>query len=203
MNLNLWDQLALFAGQTSLVVVGAVIIILVAASFILRAKVADSFKIENLNRKFADMSRLLRTQVLNKKEFKKWSKQRKASIKDARDEKKRRVFVLEFEGDLRATRVENLRKEISMVLTTAEKEDEVVVVVESTGGTVHTYGLAASQLNRVREHGIKLTVCVDKVAASGGYLMACVADQILSAPFAILGSIGVVAQVPNFNRFLN
>jgi len=33
-------------------------------------------------------------------------------------------------------------------------------------------------------------------------MMACVADKIVAAPFSIIGSIGVVAQIPNFNRFL-
>lgn len=45
-------------------------------------------------------------------------------------------------------------------------------------------------------------MAVDKVAASGGYMMACVADKIVAAPFAIIGSIGVVAQVPNIHRLL-
>ncbi|EPW3486810.1 protease SohB, partial [Cronobacter sakazakii] len=70
------------------------------------------------------------------------------------------------------------------------------------GGVVHGYGLAASQLQRLRERQIPLTIAVDKVAASGGYMMACVANNIVAAPFAIIGSIGVVAQIPNFNRLL-
>ena len=64
------------------------------------------------------------------------------------------------------------------------------------------YGLAASQMQRIRDKKLKLTVCVDKVAASGGYMMAVVADKIIAAPFAVLGSIGVLAQVPNFHRLL-
>ncbi|EGT4952934.1 protease SohB, partial [Cronobacter sakazakii] len=76
------------------------------------------------------------------------------------------------------------------------------VRLESPGGVVHGYGLAASQLQRLRERQIPLTIAVDKVAASGGYMMACVANNIVAAPFAIIGSIGVVAQIPNFNRLL-
>ncbi len=110
--------------------------------------------------------------------------------------------MLNFDGDLEASDTENLREEITALLQVATAEDEVVVKVESPGGVVHGYGLAASQLLRIRERGIPLTVCVDKVAASGGYLMACVANRIVAAPFAILGSIGVVAQVPNFHRVL-
>jgi serine protease SohB len=113
-----------------------------------------------------------------------------------------RVFVLQFEGDLQASRVDHLRTEITAVLTMAETADEVVVKLESPGGAVHGYGLAASQLDRIRQHGIPLVVAVDKVAASGGYLMAAVADRILAAPFAVIGSIGVLAQIPNVHRLL-
>ena len=115
---------------------------------------------------------------------------------------KSRVFVLDFDGDLRASAVSRMRREITAVLSMARDNDEVVVRLESRGGMVHAYGLASSQLQRIKQHGIDLTVCVDKVAASGGYMMACVANKILAAPFAILGSIGVVAQMPNFNRWL-
>jgi len=118
------------------------------------------------------------------------------------DEVDRRVFVLDFNGDLDASAVESLRREISAVLGAAGGGDEVLVRVESAGGAIHAYGLAASQLARVRGHGVQLTVAVDKVAASGGYLMAAVADRILAAPFAVVGSIGVVAQIPNVHRLL-
>ena len=121
---------------------------------------------------------------------------------EAEADAKPRVYVLDFKGDLRALAVSKLRQEITAVLTMAQTSDEVVVRLESAGGMVHAYGLASSQLQRVKDHGIGLTVCVDKVAASGGYMMACVANKILAAPFAVLGSIGVVAQMPNFNRLL-
>jgi serine protease SohB len=112
------------------------------------------------------------------------------------------VFVLEFQGDVRATAVESLREEITAILSVAKPGDEVVVRLESGGGLVTAYGLAASQLERIKAHGLRLTICVDKIAASGGYMMACVAHRVLAAPFAVLGSIGVIAQVPNFNRVL-
>ncbi|MHA7834289.1 MAG: protease SohB [Algiphilus sp.] len=113
-----------------------------------------------------------------------------------------RLFVLDFEGDLRASAVSSLREEITALLQVAGSGDEIVLRLESPGGMVHSYGLAASQLARIRKRGIRLTVVVDKVAASGGYMMACVADRIIAAPFAIIGSIGVVLQMPNFHRFL-
>ena len=113
-----------------------------------------------------------------------------------------RTFVLDFAGDVRASAVEGLRREITAVLTSATSEDEVVVRLDSGGGLVAPYGLGASQLERVRKARIPLTVAVDRVAASGGYMMASVGDRLVAAPFAILGSIGVVAQVPNFHRLL-
>ena len=113
-----------------------------------------------------------------------------------------RVFVLDFKGDILASAVEALREEITVVLGLAGPGDEVVVRLESPGGAVHGYGLAASQLARLRAKNVPLTVCVDKMAASGGYMMAAVAPRIVAAPFAILGSIGVVAPLPNAHRLL-
>ncbi len=113
-----------------------------------------------------------------------------------------RVYVLNFVGDIQASALDALRQEVTSVLTVARPSDEIVVKLESGGGMVHSYGLAASQLQRIREKGIPLTATIDKVAASGGYMMAAVADKILAAPFAVVGSIGVVAQVPNVHRLL-
>lgn len=120
-----------------------------------------------------------------------------------RKKNNQKVYVLDFKGDTAASAVENLREEITLILATAKVgRDRVVVRLESPGGMVHSYGLAAAQLVRLRDAGFNLTICVDKVAASGGYMMACIANEIVSAPFAVLGSIGVVAQIPNFNRLL-
>jgi serine protease SohB len=121
---------------------------------------------------------------------------------DGTGEERKRLFVLGFDGDIKASALSNLREEITAILQVAHKGDQVVVCLESPGGMVANYGLAASQLARLRSAGIHLTVAVDKVAASGGYMMACVGDRILAAPFAMLGSIGVVAQLPNFHRLL-
>ena len=119
-----------------------------------------------------------------------------------RENANRNVFVVHFKGDVEASEVKRLRLEISAILTLATPDDEVIICLESPGGMVHSYGLAASQLMRVRNKGIPLTVVVDQVAASGGYLMAAVANKVLAAPFAVIGSIGVVAQVPNVHRLL-
>ncbi|WP_196140466.1 protease SohB [Aliikangiella sp. G2MR2-5] len=121
---------------------------------------------------------------------------------DTPDKDGAKMFVLNFEGDVEASDVENLREEITAIITSANKQDKVLVRLESPGGLVHAYGLAASQLSRIKEAGLELIVAVDQVAASGGYMMACVADKIIAAPFAVVGSIGVVAEIPNFHRLL-
>lgn len=138
-----------------------------------------------------------------KKAAKEQDKQaKKAARGDAEEGAKPRLFVLHFDGDMRASQVDSLREEISAILPEVTAQDEVLLCLESPGGMVHGYGLAASQLQRISDADIRLTVAVDKVAASGGYMMACVADRILAAPFAIMGSIGVLAQMPNFHRLL-
>ncbi|QCI17679.1 protease SohB [Buchnera aphidicola (Acyrthosiphon lactucae)] len=129
------------------------------------------------------------------------NKKNKKKILDNKN-KKKILYILDFKGDVYANKVIGLREEISAILSVANKNDEVLLRLESSGGVIHGYGLAASQLNRLRQKGIRLIVSIDKIAASGGYMMACVADYIVSAPFAIIGSIGVVGQIPNFNKLL-
>lgn len=139
------------------------------------------------------------------KQFKKaLAKKAKQKLKDKgkSKDKEKRIFVLDFDGDIKASAVKHLREEISTIISSAKKGDEVVVRLESGGGMVHSYGLAAAQLVRLKDAGLTLTVSVDKIAASGGYMMACVADKILAAPFAVVGSIGVVSQIPNFHKWL-
>jgi serine protease SohB len=168
-----------------------------------RRSVAGSIRVTLINEQFADMKWALQEHLLPVDELKALEKSERKRHKER--EKKgvsKRVFVLGFDGDIRANGVESLRHEITAILSVATKDDEVVISLESPGGQVHMYGLAASQLERIRGAGIPLTVCVDKVAASGGYMMACVANRIVAAPFAVLGSIGVVAELPNFNRAL-
>ena len=112
------------------------------------------------------------------------------------------IYVLDFDGDIKASAVAHLREEISTIITTAKAGDEVVLRLESGGGQVNAYGLAAAQLDRIKSAGLSLTVCVDKIAASGGYMMACVADKIIVSDFGIIGSVGVVSQLPNFHKLM-
>ena len=169
---------------------------------------ADGLVVEHLNRRFEDAADELKLAIEGKQVYKKAVKTRqkerkreaKARAKDASS--KPRMFVLDFKGDLRATAAASLREEVSAVLRVAKAGEQVLVRLENSGGTVHEHGLAASQLTRLKRHGLKVLIAVDKVAASGGYLMACVADRLYAAPFAIVGSIGVLAQLPNFHRLL-
>jgi len=162
-------------------------------------------KIEKLNDKYREMADTLRQSIMSKKEWGEYAKVEKKALKKAEKaghENDKRVYVLDFKGDMRASAVESLREEVTALVAVATPADEVVVCLENAGGVVHDHGLGASQLERIKRHDIPLTVIVDKVAASGGYLMASIADRIIAAPFAIVGSIGVLAQIPNFNRFL-
>ena len=189
--------------------VAAVLMVLGAAAA-LAARHKESAKehveVRHLNEHYEGMAHTLEAAALPRKVVKQRAKARKKALKQDRkqqvDDGKRRIYVLNFHGDLRGTEVAPLREEITAVLTTARPSDEVVVRLESTGGLVHAYGLGASQLHRIKERNIPLTVTVDKVAASGGYLMACVADKVIAAPFSVIGSIGVLAQIPNFHRLL-
>lgn len=182
-------------------------------------------EVNKLNESLEDMRDSLKQTLMNPALLKQTQKDQKAADKEKAKEEKRAakmarkqrgkgktvvadeprrkaVFVVDFVGDIRGSAVSSLRHEISAILTSATSEDEVVIKVESGGGMVTSYGLAASQLDRLRKKDIPLTVCIDKVAASGGYMMACVANKIVAAPFAVVGSIGVVAQMPNFHRLL-
>ncbi|EZQ11509.1 protease SohB [Acinetobacter sp. Ver3] len=165
-------------------------------------KLPAEIRVTHLNARINEQRKKIAQSTASKLELLQLSQQ---FSKEARTRKKnnQKVYVIDFKGDMAASAVENLREEITLILATAKAgRDRVVVRLESPGGIVHGYGLAAAQLVRLRDAGFHLTICVDKVAASGGYMMACIGNEIISAPFAVIGSIGVVAQVPNFNRLL-
>jgi serine protease SohB len=161
--------------------------------------------VEKINEKIEQVRDAVNRELLDKKGLKRLKKERKQQQKQrekAADGDRGNVYVLDFKGDIHASATASLREEISAILTVAQPGEIVLLRLENAGGTVHEHGLAASQLLRLKAHGLQLVVSVDKVAASGGYLMACVADSILAAPFAIVGSIGVLTQLPNFHRWL-
>jgi len=203
----------LFLAKTVTFVAAVLVIIAAGAAASRKVSGGEGLKVENLNDRYRKLGVTLKKSVVNRKAAKAIAKAEKAAAKKAAkkagksaansDESRPRTFVIDFKGDIKATGVGALREEVSAVLAVADDSDEVLVRLENAGGMVHEHGLAASQLVRLREAGVKFTVVVDRVAASGGYLMACIADRIVAAPFAILGSIGVLAQLPNFNRMLD
>jgi serine protease SohB len=197
-------EYGLFLLKAITIVVAIVVVIVTAASAGRKAS-HEGLEVESLNEKYKTLANALRDAVSSKGEQKKAAKERKKEDKAAKKEPsdRPRSFVIDFKGDLKASAVASLREEVSAILDVAGEDDEVIVRLENHGGMVHEHGLAASQLSRIRDRDIPLVVCVDKVAASGGYLMACVASKIYAAPFAIIGSIGVLAQLPNFNRLLD
>ncbi|MCH9756033.1 MAG: protease SohB [Gammaproteobacteria bacterium] len=202
--MDLFAQYGLFALKTITLVIAFLIVFVSSLSLGRRPK--PMIHIESLNDAYAAEKKRLQKLVPLDKTSKKNKTEKSKKISKAEKKKAKAKlpsrFVLSFEGDVEGSQVAQLRDEISMILSLATPKDEVVLRVESPGGEVSAYGLAASQLQRLRDKKIPLTICIDKVAASGGYLMACVANQILAAPFAIIGSIGVVAQIPNFHRLL-
>jgi len=208
-------EYGLFLAKTVTIVIAIIIIMATAVANTMKQRVEDkgSIIITHLNKEINDLKDEIVKAVedehtlkkVHKEEKKKAKKEKKAKKKSLGKEgdAKKRIFVLNFDGDPKASQVDELRKAITAVLTMAKPEkDEVMLRLESPGGMVHAYGLAASQLQRIRSREIPLTICVDKVAASGGYMMACVANKLIAAPFAYIGSIGVLVQMPNFNRLL-
>ncbi|MGQ6214596.1 protease SohB [Serratia sp. IR-2025] len=205
----------LFLAKVATVVLAIAALAILAVSLGQRKnRQKGELQLTDLGEQYREMQRDMRLARMDTAEQKVWLKQFKKQTKADDKLKKQRaksgavevtkpcLYVLDFKGSMDAHEVTSLREEISAVLAVASAQDEVLLRLESPGGVVHGYGLAASQLERLRKGGIRLTVAVDKVAASGGYMMACVADRIVAAPFAIIGSIGVVAQIPNFHRLL-
>lgn len=182
--------------KMAIVVIGLLIVI----GFSMKGKSDSKIQIKDLNERFRNYRKSLLQDLLTKKNLKKELKKQADEKKEVRE--KPRSFYVQFEGDIKASDVAQLREVVTAILTVAQSTDEVIVGLESPGGVVHGYGLAASQLQRIKDARIPLTICVDKVAASGGYMMACLADKIVAAPFAVIGSVGVVASLPNFNKIL-
>ncbi|HBJ90148.1 MAG: protease SohB [Gammaproteobacteria bacterium] len=219
------SEFGMFLAKAVTIVFAIIVVIGVAASSGQRGKKTGkrgAIKVTRLNEHFEELREALREAVLDKdslktvhKDEKKQAKSEQKELKAARKKdkssveahadpghEKKRIYVLNFKGNIAADAVVCLREEISAILSLATPADEVVVRLESPGGMVHAYGLASSQLLRLKNAKVPLTICVDKVAASGGYMMACLADKLIAAPFAIIGSIGVIVQLPNFHRVL-
>jgi len=202
-----------FLSRTATLVVAVLLVVAGAAAIVARAsrraRHRPRLEITDLGRRYDEVRRTMQRRLLPRRAARREltaerrESRRREKARGEATERRPRVFVLDFVGDVRASAVAALREEVTAVLAVAAEGDEVVVRLENPGGLVHDQGLAASQLQRLRDHGVRLTVAVDKVAASGGYMMACVADRIVAAPFALVGSIGVIAQVPSVHRLLD
>ncbi len=202
--MQLLTDLVAFAVKGLVVTLALAAVAVVIAVLVRRTRLGGAgprLEVQSLNERFEALSAALRAEVMEPKAFRQWVKEVKAERKKPQTGATT-VYVLDFDGDLLATAAQSLREEVTAILSLGQPGDEVVVRLESPGGAVPHYGLAAAQLARLKSHKLTLTVCVDRIAASGGYMMACVADAIVAAPFAIVGSIGVVAQVPNAHRLL-
>ncbi len=205
-------EYGLFLAQAITLVVAILVVVgfTMAMGQRTRGSPEGHMEIRKLNERYEMFTEFMESEILDEHAFKALQKQKKKDHKkEDKENKKRkqpderhRLYVLHFDGDIKASATEDLREEISAVLNVASADDEILVKLESGGGMVHSYGFAASQLQRIRDAGVPLLISVDKVAASGGYMMACVGDRILAAPFALIGSIGVLAQLPNFHRLL-
>ena len=214
-SLEFLAEYGLFLAKTVTAIVGfGLLVAIVAGASQKNRQGGDKGELEinPLNDQYDEINKAMSMALINssvqkaeakkrRKEEKKLAKSKKKNAGSGADNEKR-VFVIKFNGNVSASAVTNMREEVTAILTQAKATDEVVVKLESSVGMVHSYGLASSQLDRLRKKNIPITICVDKVAASGGYMMACVGDKILAAPFAVIGSIGVVAQLPNFHRLL-
>ncbi|NRA62208.1 MAG: protease SohB [Psychrobium sp.] len=194
----------LFLAQAVTVVVAIAAVLILAIGLGSKGKSGEGhLEVTNLSELLSESKAGLQESILSKAQFKALNKAKKKEKKKKKeDDDKSNVFVIDFNGSTDAHQVEAMRREITAIVQIAEKGDEVILRLESPGGMVHSYGLAASQLKRLTARDITLTVTVDKVAASGGYMMACIANKIVSAPFAVIGSIGVIAQIPNFSKIL-
>jgi len=196
----------LFLAKAVTVLVVVLVIIGAISAVSRKSRSSEKLEVTDLNRKYEEVRGQLRSRLLPRKEWKKLARKEKSRRRSERKkgsgDDRKRLYVLNFHGDIKATAAASLREEVTAILTQAEAGDSVLLRLENMGGVVHEHGLAASQVKRLRDAGIQVTAAVDKVAASGGYMMACVADRIIAAPFAVLGSIGVLAQLPNFHELL-
>ncbi|PPI86783.1 protease SohB [Candidatus Pantoea edessiphila] len=213
--MNFLLNYGLFLTKLITVIVIMFTVILIFISGTLRKKHTNGqLHITNLSEDYQQMKKDLQLAKLSLQEKKNWLKNEKkekkkilklekiATKKGEIIKSKPAMYVIDFKGSIDAKEVDSLRREVSAILSVNHVNDEILIRLESSGGVVNGYGLAASQLQRIRDCGLRVTVAVDKVAASGGYMMACVAHHIIAAPFSVLGSVGVVAQIPNFNRLL-
>lgn len=204
--MNFLLDYSLFLAKAATIVVSLLVVAGGMSVLISKAKNKEKLgklTLHKMNEKYQNYESIVVEATQTKKEKKLAKKIKKSQEKLEAEQVRKRLFLIHFDGDIKASGVQSLREEITAVLLSKRADDEVLLCIESPGGLVHGYGLAAAQIQRLKDQKIKITIAVDKVAASGGYMMACIADHLIAAPFAVIGSIGVVAQLPNFHRWLD
>lgn len=202
--MDFFVDLAAFLIKAGILAAASVFVLGSLIGMIRRARMdpgQDHLRVTYLNEELADHSLSILNAMMPPKAFKKLARRQQQEL-GVKSRTRPKTFILDFFGDLAASSVDALRQQINALLLVLEEKDEVLVRLESSGGKAHAYGFAAAQLGRLKGENRRLVVSIDRVAASGGYMMACVADHIIAAPFALVGSIGVLAMVPNFHRLL-
>ena len=80
----------------------------------------------------------------------------------------------------------------------------VALAINSPGGSAAQSHLIFRRIRELaRETSVPVIAFVEDVAASGGYMIACAADEIVADANSIVGSIGVVGGSFGFNRLLD
>ncbi|CAB3976441.1 protease SohB [Candidatus Azoamicus ciliaticola] len=173
---------------------------IITCLIIIKNKDNKYIEIKNINKKYITLKKMFLSEILKKTE-------KKNIIKNINKEEKiiktKNLFILNFNGDINASDINNLKDILSILILNKKYVDEVLIKLTSNGGIVTNYGLAATQLKRLKNENINLTISIDTIAASGGYMMACVANKIIASHFSIIGSIGVLGIIPNINKMLN
>ncbi len=110
------------------------------------------------------------------------------------------VAVIDLEGPIFDVR-DVLKQVVTFTKNSSVKA--IVVHINSPGGAVAPSQELYEELKKSRAKGKKIVVSMDSVAASGGYYIACAADEIYANPGTITGSIGVIAEFPNFEGLMD
>lgn len=129
-----------------------------------------------------------------------------ASLKPAQPSSKQRIAVMYAEGEIMPEAADQKYNMASLITEKmAEeliklKEDKevkaVVIRVNSPGGSAYVSDQIWKQVKALKAEK-PVVVSMGNVAASGGYYIACAANQIVAEPNTLTGSIGVFGMFPN------
>ena len=107
-----------------------------------------------------------------------------------------------MDADCGITSYERLTGEFDYLIKQQNIKD-IVMIVNSGGGEAYgAFESAEYVRNLADEYGVKITAYVDKIAASGGYVWASIAHEVIANKMSEVGSIGVVVQLINDSEYL-